>query len=206
METKFLGIYRLRRFFTSAWMPTALALTVLAVLLGQFAVTGIFWLSRALEIVLLFSLVSILGAGIFQFAAKTWKKGLLSLLLFLGTVAVSFVSVIAVYLIGPPDYFGWDIVIPPDMVLEQPRDMMVAADRLANSRSIFLRISTSPSISATPVSTTRLRGDALTLPVESSGTSRWKRRVGDSNSIWPRRALLDWECSRRSRTRRQRSS
>ena len=112
-------------------MPTALALTVLAVLLGQFAVTGIVWLSRALEIVLLFSLVSILGAGIFQFAAKAWKKGLLSLLLFLGTAAVSFVSVIAVYLIGPPDHFGWNIVIPPDMVLEQPRDMMVAADRLA---------------------------------------------------------------------------
>ncbi|MCH7551701.1 MAG: hypothetical protein IIA35_08410 [Proteobacteria bacterium] len=53
-------------------MPTALALTVLAVLLGQAAVTGIVWLSRVLEIVLLFSLVSILGAGIFQFAAKTW--------------------------------------------------------------------------------------------------------------------------------------
>ena len=131
MKTELFGIYRLRRFFTSTWMPTALALTVLAVLLGQFAVTGIVWLSRALEIVLLFSLVSILGAGIFQFAAKAWKKGLLSLLLFLGTAAVSFVSVIAVYLIGLPDYFGWDIVIPPDMVLEQPRDMMVAADRLA---------------------------------------------------------------------------
>ena len=122
----------LRRFFTSAWMPTALALTVLGLLLGQAVVTGIDWRFRAHEIALMLSLVFIFAAGIYQFATKTWKKGLLSLFLFLGTATVSFVSVMLLSLTGLiKDDFGRDIVIPPDMVLSQPRDTMVAADQPA---------------------------------------------------------------------------
>ncbi len=119
----------LRSYFTSWWMPTALALLVLAGLLGQEVVAGIHWLSEALAILFLLALVSILAAGIWQLAAKTWKKALLSLFLFLGTGAVSFVSIIFAVMLAPSeDGFGRDIVIPPDMALELPSDEWLAPD------------------------------------------------------------------------------
>ena len=115
----------LKVYFVSLWMPTVTAVFFLGAWLGSVILRGA-WVSNVLLILLLLSLAGVLASSIHQFAVYSWKKGLVSLVLSAGTssgaVAVLTFVALATAFGGPAeDGFGKNIVIPPDMIVEEPR-------------------------------------------------------------------------------------
>jgi len=87
------------------------------------------YLSVALLVMLGLAILFALAASPYQFATRGWRRGLQTLLVFLlasaGLVAgfvILFTALVLNAMFGPSeDNFGKDIVIPADMVLEDPR-------------------------------------------------------------------------------------
>ena len=140
----------LKMYFGSWWLPTAAAFAALGALLLHEVSIAAPILSNVLVVVLLLALLSILAAGVYQFATRAWRKGLLNLFLFAGAGAASvfciMVLAFAVAFLGPSeDGFGQNIVIPPDMVLEEakgeevPEGLRAKDDEGAELAAVYAR-------------------------------------------------------------------
>jgi len=119
-------------YFGSWWLPFAAAFCTLLL----FVITGIitiahsdskllWFLEGGLPNLLILTLLGILAAAIWNLIRKRWAKGLVNLfVMFPLSIAISLVGfgVISVAsFFGPSeDGYGKDIVIPPDMRLEEP--------------------------------------------------------------------------------------
>lgn len=122
----------LRSYLTSVWMPTALAVFLLGGFLTLEVVPGPVWLIDFFLILFVISLCVLLVASIHQFYKSSWQKGLLSLFFFLGVGTASFIPLTYLSWFGHwKDPFGRYIVIPPDMVVEMPRDMKAPPNEVA---------------------------------------------------------------------------
>lgn len=130
----------LRSYLTSVWMPTAFALLFLAGFLTLEAVPGPVLLIDVFVFLLVISLCFILVASIHQFYKRSWRKGLLSLFFFLGAGAVSSIPLTYLAWFGHwKDPFGRYIVIPPDMVVEMPRERVSGSNKSEDAEGIEFR-------------------------------------------------------------------
>jgi hypothetical protein len=120
----------LRRYLDSWWIPFVVTLVVGGLLVLHEWLLGFPPVSYGLFALFGLSVFLILTASIYQFAKQEWKRGLASLGLFLLALMGSAVGCVmlvawAFYygMFGPSeDGFGKDIVIPPNMVVEDPQE------------------------------------------------------------------------------------
>ncbi|MHC4574292.1 MAG: hypothetical protein ACYS76_09210 [Planctomycetota bacterium] len=120
-------------YFSSWWLPFVAAFCALAALvvlcMAVMAFTFASYLglmSMGLFILLCFALLGILIAGTWNLVKKRWAEGLVNLLVMLPLLVIAalfgFGFLMAASIFGPfGDGLGPEIVIPPDMALEEPR-------------------------------------------------------------------------------------
>lgn len=120
-------------YLSSWWLPfvaafcTLVALVVLCVVVIAFPFAKYLGLmATGLFILLGFSLLGILVAAIWNLVKKQWGKGLFNLLvmlpLFIIATLFGFGFLMVASILGPSvDGFGQDIVIPPDIEVQEPK-------------------------------------------------------------------------------------
>ena len=115
-------------YFQSAWLPGIVTCGCL-VITSVAHLVALRWpscysLTNFAALLLGLSLLGILASGITQLVRRHWRSGLINLVLFPVLTVGAFVvlGIFAVHaMFGPSeDGFGKDIVIPPDMVMENP--------------------------------------------------------------------------------------
>jgi len=88
-------------------------------------IIGLKIISYILYLFYILTIIGILAIGIYQLIKKWWKKGIINLILFLCSLLISFVIIVALSIVmmffsPSEDGFGKNIKIPADMVLEEP--------------------------------------------------------------------------------------
>lgn len=121
-----------KQYLASWWAPTGSAIVFLVGIFGNYFLLDIYGLSDAFFILLVVSLLSTLAAGIYQLVGRSFLKGVLSLLLFAVATGGSIVALAVLPFFGPSeDGFGRDIVVPPGMIVAQPRGWAYAPEEPA---------------------------------------------------------------------------
>jgi len=119
----------IRALLGSWWKPSVVMVAVGAAFALQDVLLSNEYISVALLVMLGLAILFALAASPYQFATRGWRRGLQTLLVFLlasaGLVAgfvILFTALMLNAMFGSSeDNFGKDIVIPADMVLEDPR-------------------------------------------------------------------------------------
>ena len=198
-------------YFRSAWLPGAVAggclIITVAVLLVAMRWSSFSLLANFAELLFGLSVFGVLASGITQLIRRQWRGGIINLILFPVLSFITSASIFVIYAsFGPSeDNFGKDIIIPTDMVLENPLPETCATNAPAHDvlgdqlRAAFsVSNQTAATVPTDLNCLNRFRGpDRNLLLRHLASSARWRLTEERGKLYAYRRFPLDgmWRCS-----------